>query len=162
MLDEKEAYVALLVDALKKKKDLLTLIYEKTKEQTSHLNNPDMRADEFQEILKEKGEAINEIGKIDDGFDAIFQRVEEEIHARKEHYRSQILVMQSLIKEVTDLSMKVQALEKQNNEKFKIYLINEKSRIRDFKISKNTAASYYSSMSGEQGNDQSYFFNRTK
>jgi len=162
MLAENEAYAALLLDSLKKKKKLLTSILESTKQQETILSGSSVNPDEFQKILDEKGKMIQELEQIDNGFDAVFHRLKEEVEKNKEHYRSQILMMQDLIREITDLSIKVQALEKKNNEKFKIYLINEKSKIREVKMSSQTASSYYKNMSGNHQENQSYFFNKTK
>ena len=70
--------------------------------------------------------------------------------------------MQALIKEIMDLSMKIQTLEHKNSERFKIHLAKEKSRIRDVKMSSKMATSYYQNMANQHRAEDSYFFNQKK
>ena len=70
----------------------------------------------FQSNIDKKGELVEEILKLDDGFNAVFMRVKDEVQAHKEELSSEIAVMQQLVKRVTDLGVRIQAQELRNKE----------------------------------------------
>ncbi len=160
--NENSVYVNMMVDALKRKKQILLFLLEKTKQQESLLKDEEMDPDEFTKTIEEKGDQIDEINQMDEGFDTLFKHVEREIMANKMAYKEQIQQMQQLIGEVSELGIQIQALEHQNSGHFKIYLANQRKNIRDFNISNKTVSSYYQNMAEAHKPDQSYFFNQTK
>lgn len=155
-------YVDMMEDTLKRKEEILTIIYNRTKEQEILLKEEKLNEERFNELIQEKGERIEQLNQMDGGFDRLFKQVEKEITANREAYREQILRMQKLITLVSELGMKIQALEHQNSERFKIYLSTQRKTIRDFHMNNRTASTYYKNMSSAQGAGQSYFFNQQK
>lgn len=155
-------YVDMMVDTLKRKEEILTIIYNKTKEQEILLKEEELNQEKFNELIQEKGERIEQLNQMDEGFDRLFRQVEREINANREAYREQIQKMQKMITLVGELGMKIQALEHQNSERFKIYLSAQRKTIRDFHVNSRTASTYYKNMSSAQGAGQSYFFNQQK
>lgn len=162
MMTESEAYIALLEDTLKRKKEILLFLLDKTKQQQKALAGDKMDSEVFEAVLKEKKEKIDELTEIDEGFDSIYKRISDEIKEHKEKYKDAIVRMQALIKEIMDLSMKIQTLEHKNSERFKLHLAKEKSRIRDVKMSSKMATSYYQNMANQHRAEDSYFFNQKK
>ena len=77
-------YVRMMVDVLKRKEKILQRILKQTKEQEVILKQEDVDYERFQSILDEKGKQIDELNEIDEGFDALFKKVEKEITAHKE------------------------------------------------------------------------------
>ena len=114
-------YVRMMVDVLKRKEKILQRILKQTKEQEVILKQEDVDYERFQSILDEKGKQIDELNEIDEGFDALFKKVEKEITAHKENYLTEIATMQKLISAVSDLGLRIQALEAQNSVE---YLVN--------------------------------------
>ena len=112
-------YVRMMVDVLKRKEKILQRILKQTKEQEVILKQEDVDYERFQSILDEKGKQIDELNEIDEGFDALFKKVEKEITAHKENYLTEIATMQKLISAVSDLGLRIQALEAQNSERLK-------------------------------------------
>lgn len=160
--NQNSVYVGMMADTLKRKKEILTFLYEKTKEQELLLKDEEMDPDAFQATIDEKGKKIEELNEIDEGFDALFKYVEKEIKANRNAYKEEIQLMQKLIGEVTELGIQIQALEHQNSGHFKIYLANQKNMIREFHVNNKTTSSYYQNMANVHKPDQSYFFNETK
>ena len=76
-------YVRMMVDVLKRKEKILQRILKQTKEQEVILKQEDVDYERFQSILDEKGKQIDELNEIDEGFDALFKKVEKEITAHK-------------------------------------------------------------------------------
>ena len=79
----------------------------------------------------------------------------------KEEYKDQILEMQGLITRVTDLSVKLSALEEKNKASLEAKLQGKRQNIRQFKVSKQTADKYYKNMIGMQ-TGASYFMDQKK
>ena len=155
-------YVNMMVDSLDRKKRILEYILVKTREQESLLKDEEMDPDAFQAIIDEKGEQIDELNRIDEGFDTLFSYVEKEIKENRMTYRKQIEQMQQLIGAVSELGIQLQALEHQNSGHFKVYLANQRKLIRDFNVNSRTTTSYYQNMANVPKTEQSYFFNKTK
>lgn len=155
-------YVDMMRDALKRKKQILQVLLERTKHQETLLKDEEMDPEEFNATIEEKGTQIEELNKIDEGFDTLFKYVEKEITSNRMAYKEQIQEMQQLIGEVSELGIQIQALEHQNSGHFKVYLANQRKKIRDFHVNNKTASSYYQNMANVHKPDQSYFFNETK
>lgn len=162
MGDQRDAYVSMMVDSLRKKQGILEYLLAKTREQEILLKDDEMDMDRFQAIIEEKGQKIDELGKIDEGFDALFRHVEREIKSNRMAYKDQIQTMQKLIQRVSELGIQIQALEQQNSGHFKVYLANQRKNIREKRMNNKTAADYYQNMANVHKPEQSYFFNETK
>ena len=159
MNSNNSVYVRMMVDVLKRKEKILQQILEQTKEQEVILKQEDVDYDRFQELLDEKGRQIDELNQIDEGFDALFKKVEKEITVHKENYLTEIVTMQKLISAVSDLGLRIQALEAQNSERFKIYLASKRKQIHDYHVNSQTASRYYQNMANSHRPEQSHYFN---
>lgn len=152
-------YVSMMVDVLRRKERILSDIYERTKEQEWLLKEENLDQERFQDTLKDKGKLINELNEIDEGFDALFRKVEQEIIAHRDAYRNRIEEMQKYISAVSELGIQIQALESQNSKHLKVYLASQRRRIREFHVNNKTASSYYQNMANTHRPEQSYYFN---
>ena len=102
MGNQDHVYVEMMVDSLQRKRKILLSLLKKTKEQETLLRAEELDYDRFHALLEEKGEQIEELNQIDEGFDALFKRVEKEILANRDGYQSELRTMQQLIKEVPE------------------------------------------------------------
>lgn len=157
-----EVYVSMMVDTLERKKTILEKLLCQTREQETLLKDEEMDVETFQNIIDRKGEEIEKLNQMDEGFDTLFRYVEKEITANRMMYKKQILQMQKLINEVSELGIQIQALEHQNSGHFKIYLANQKQSVKKFYTNNRTAANYYQNMANAHKPGSSYFFNETK
>ena len=151
---ENSVYVSMMADSLKKKEEILEFLYDRTAEQEEILKSD--------ETIDEKGDRIAQLDQLDQGFDTLFRLVEKELQENRENYREEILEVQGRIRRVSELSMKLQALEHQNNERFKGYLSRKRQEIRQFRVNDRTAANYYQNMANAHKSDQSYYLNEIK
>ena len=101
MVKNDSIYVGMMTDSLHRKKRVLKSIYELTCEQEKALKADELDYDKFQEIVDEKGKLIDELTQIDNGFDSLFKRMEAVIKANRDAYKSDILTMQDLIREIS-------------------------------------------------------------
>lgn len=152
-------YVRMMLDVLSKKEMNLTKLLELTKEQETLLKAEEFDEAEFELLIEKKGGNLCKLEEIDNGFQSIYNRVAEEIQTNKEAYKEQILEMQELITRVTDLGVKLSALEEKNKNALEVILQYKKQNIRQFKVSKQTASAYYKNMSGMQ-TGASYFMDQ--
>lgn len=162
MEQQNGVYVKMMVDVLRRKERILSSLLEKTKEQEMLLREEELNQERFQEILEEKGTLIEELNELDEGFDALFKKVEQEILAHRELYRDSIEEMQRRITVVSDLGVQIQALESQNSEHLKVYFANQRNRIREFRVKNEMASNYYQNMTNTHRSEQSYYFNEKK
>ena len=79
-MDNDSIYVGMMNDSLQRKKRLLGLIYNLTSEQEKVLRQNEFDYDKFQLLVDDKGKYIDEIAQIDDGFDALFKRLEDTLN----------------------------------------------------------------------------------
>ena len=160
-MEHNKTYVQLLINSLEKKSVLLSEIIKITYSQERILLTDSMDMDAFQRTIEEKEVLIQQIQEIDDGFEAVYARVQEEFQVNKKLYVQEISQLQVLIKKITDESVILQALEARNKNRFDIQSQNNRKEIKQFKVSNETARSYYKNMSN-QHQGQSYFLDKKK
>ena len=160
-MDNNNTYIDILIGTLNRKNHILEEIIKLTMLQERYLNEPDMDMDFFDDTLEKKAELIRGLDELDDGFEAIYKRVSEELKTRKENYKDKILKLQELIKEVTDKGIRLEALEQQNKRKIETYFSSKKQEIKEFKKSNESVANYYKSMA-DNPQGESLFLDQKK
>ena len=146
----------IMVESLSKKIDILEKLLEYTKEQELLLEEEEFSMEEFSGLLDKKGELIDVLNTMDQGFEQVYERMEEEIKGRKEEHAHEILLMQQRIKTITDLSIKLQELEYKNKEKIEVQFSKKRNEIKTFRQSKDNVNKYYRVMSKTQVVDSAF------
>ena len=154
-------YIRMMLDILSKKESCLKELLELTTAQESNLKGEEFDEDGFEGLIKQKGDLLRKLEEYDEGFQAIYNRVAEELQNNKEEHKEQILEMQRLITGITDLSVKLTALEEKNKTALEVLFREKRQNIRQFKVSKQTADKYYKNMIGMQ-TGASYFMDQKK
>lgn len=144
-MQDKE-YVAVLRQSLEKKKRILDLIIEKNKEQRIIFTDESQPPERLDENLREKGELIDQLNQLDDGFEQVYNRVRDILEKEKESYREEIRAMQTLIREITDKSATIQAQELRNRELAVQKFSSVKKEIRKARTTSKVASQYYKNM----------------
>lgn len=160
-LDNNSTYIQVMIQSLNKKKEVLEKIIEYTQEQEFVLKAKDVDLNQFGDLIDEKQKWIEQLNLLDTGFEKLFERVKEEIQLHREQYQVEILQMQGLIKEITDLGIVLQTSELRNKVRFEEYSAYKKKEIRAFKMSNTSASKYYQNMAN-QHQGQSYFLDKKK
>ena len=145
-----------MVESLSKKINILEQLLSYTKEQEALLEEEEWSMEEFQQLLDKKGELIDVLNIMDEGFEQVYERMEEEINGNKEKYTTEILLMQQRIKMITDLSIKLQELEYKNKEKIEAEFSKKRNEIKNFRQSKDSVNKYYRTMSKTQIVDSAF------
>lgn len=152
-----ENYIIILRESLEKKVRVLRDIIHSNEEQRSILEDDNAPADEFERNADEKDALVQQIVELDDGFDELFKKVEEELTSNREKYASEIKRMQDLIREITDLSAKVQSQEKVNYELAKNKFAGIKKQVKKVRQSQEAVSSYYKNMTKSNYYDPQFF-----
>lgn len=160
--NQNAAYIKILVDTLQKKTEVLEFLTELTKEQEKILKSSDFSMEQFEAVMDKKEKVIQNLNQLEDGFEAFYKRLEIILQTEKEAYREELKKAQSLIGQITDLSVRLQAMEARNKEKFTQKLVSQRQEIRTFKASSQTAEKYYHNMANQHQEGQSYFLDKKK
>jgi hypothetical protein len=137
----------MLQDSLVKKLGILTAIEEQNVIQKSVLSNPEeVNMDDFNKTVDVKGNYIDQLGLLDEGFQALFDRVKEELDNNREQYADQIRKLQKLIKEITAKSASIEAQEHRNKKLAENYFSAERRRLNQGRQSSAAAFNYYRTM----------------
>ena len=86
------------------------------------------------------------IMELDEGFETVYDRIKEQLIGRKEQYAVQIRILQNLISELTDKSVKLQAMEQRNKTAVEQQFRKSREKIRQGRQNKQAALNYYKNM----------------
>ena len=140
-----DSYLQMMIESLLMKRDILQQISELNISQANMamMDNSSFNDSEFYSNIEQKGELIDKLLELDKGFEALFERVKASIGDNKQAYSEQIKQLQGLIKEITALSVKVQAQESRNKVIVGRKFNRMKADIQNAKKSTKTASAYY-------------------
>lgn len=141
-----EEYLQALRTGLDEKSDVLRRLQEKTDGQTELLKAEKTDWDAFDLLIDDKDALIDELDRLDDGFNAAFDKIKDELKSRQTEYRAQIAELQNRIQTVTAQSTSLQASEQRNHELAVQKFATERRGIRQQKTSNRVAANYYANM----------------
>lgn len=141
-----QTYLRMMSDILKKKETHLEELLKLTKEQELLLKEEELDDEAFNKTIENKDVHIKKIQEFDSGFQAIYNRIEEELKQHRAEMKDDIQKLQQLITRVTELGVSLQALEQKNKASMETRLQERKKGIKQFKVSRQTANHYYKSM----------------
>lgn len=144
MMNQSSAQI--LLQSLEKKNVLLDQMISLNSEQEVILKREEFDMDAFDEAINRQSACLEELDKLDHGFEAVYDRVREELMQNKERYRTEIAGMKEQIQQITDKIVTINA----GNMRNKMLAENQfkkKQLAIGSGMSKNKAASnYYNSM----------------
>lgn len=139
-------YLNMLRDSLVKKDKLLSELQIKSEQQGELVKQAEINWDEFTKLVDEKGELVDEILKLDEGFELLFGHIKAGLEGNKEKYKDIILEIQSLVKSVTEKGAKLEATEYRNKTSIETAFSNTRKEIRQSKLGQKAAVDYYNKM----------------
>ncbi len=141
-----EQYLRSLLDGLEQKKQILDNLTICSEKQYKIVSEEETDWDAFDELVDEKADLIDRLNGLDDGFNSIFGRIKDEVITQKDKYKGYIAELQKGIREVTEKSTSLMALEERTRQKFTAEIGIQKQKIKQNKISSKVAVNYYQSM----------------
>lgn len=139
-------YVQIMTDSLVMKKSVLEKIVAFNEEQKKIVSSDDFDGNLFRENVNKKAQLVEEINRLDAGFDDLFRRVREVLDADKASYSNQIATMKTLIKDVTDLAVKVEADEARNKRLVEKKFAELRKGVQTAKTNVQKTNAYYQNM----------------
>lgn len=142
-----ESRLSILSESLDKKLEVLQRIqdYNKRQEECFTAGNADMSG--FDAAIEEKGRLIEEVKRLDAGFETLYAELAEELKAGRERYAGEVRLLQEKVAAVTDMSVTVQAQEARNKKLIEQYFAGQRREIRNNRVASKAAFDYYRSMS---------------
>ncbi len=156
---DENTYVHILVSTLSKKSNLLDNLITVTLLQEGYINTEPFDMEQFEQTLPDKEVMIEQLNQLDEGFEQVYDHVKNQLNNYKNQFEQEILQLQELIRQVTEKSVKLQALEMQNKNKLESYFAIKKKEIKDFKMSRQMANNYYKH-AANQHSGESYFLDK--
>lgn len=158
-MEESHNYVQVLIETLQKQVTVLQDILKLTQEQSTIAGKSDFNEVMLEESLNKKEVLIAKLNELDDGFTAVYGRVRSEVMNKQELYRDELKMMQSLIKQCTDLGIEIKVLEERNREKLTQCFANQQKKYGSKRTAASVASRYHQTMNNRKAMD-SYFFNQ--
>ncbi len=139
-------YIDIMIQSLEKKIQVLEKIKKQNLLQKEILEDEKSEADDFDKTVEEKAALIEQITQLDSGFDKLFERVKEELNTNKETHAEKIKTMQALIRQITDLSMEIQAQEARNKDLMTRKFVYVRETAKAVRTNTKAANQYYQNM----------------
>lgn len=143
-----ENYLQMLEESLEKKKDVLERIELCVKEQELLLKEPVVAMDAFDASIDKKGMLIDEINRLDTGFEQLYERISKQLLSNRSLYSAHIKRLQDMIEEITQKSVSIQAQEQRNKKLAEVYFRKSRQELKKSRIGSRAALNYYKSANG--------------
>ena len=160
-MEEGMRYIRILKESLQKKERILKNLLELTRQEEDYINNPEFDLDVFDELIAVKQDVINELDKVDEGFEVTYERIGAYLNEHKKEFSSSIAELQNQIRKITSLSVSIQKLEEQNRVKLQDIFAKKQQEINKMQKSNKAVGNYIDIMSGSS-TGQSMLFNAKK
>ena len=147
-----ENYIIIMIESLQNKIDVLDQIIRCNDQQTEILKDEVTDWDAFDRNADEKAALIEQMNKLDQGFDQVFAEIEGLLVSSdgKTKYREQIRRMQSLISQITERSVSIQSTEARNKQLVERRFAQSHQRFGQSRNSSRVARDYYRNMQQTQ------------
>lgn len=142
-----ESQLTILSESLDKKLEVLRKIQEYNRRQEEVFSAEKVDMSLFDDAVEEKQRLIDEVVRLDDGFEIMYEKLAGELEGNRQRYAVQIRELQAKVAKVTELSVSVQAQEARNKKLIESYFAKERANIGQRRKSARSAFDYYKSMS---------------
>ena len=141
-----ETYLAIMLQSLKKKEQVLDEIIRLNDLQKKQLTDQATPVDDFDKTVEDKSACIDQLDQLDSGFEKLYAQVQEELQANKEQYADTIKALQKCIRSVTDKSIMIQAQEARNKDLMMQKFTTVRKHAKDVRANSKAITGYYKTM----------------
>lgn len=139
-------YIDIMIQSLQKKVKILEMLIELNHQQRLLILDENVGPDEVEKNMDRKAGLIEELNVLDSGFEKLFERVKDELHANKSGYMDEIFTMQELIRLITDKSTTIQSQELRNKEEMAKKFSSVRRQVKGVRDSQRVIKNYYNNM----------------
>ena len=165
-MSEAVNYLQVLSESLDKKIDILKQLEALTAAQKEIIDKGEFDEEAFNDNVDSKAVLIDELEKLDTGFQILYDNIKNQIEGNKDRYKQEIAALQVKIKTITDvdqffcLSLALQVAEQRNNVIVRNRFNSIRKDVYQAKKNREVASNYYKSMNNISS--QSYFMDKKK
>ena len=123
--------------------ELLKQIVDYNEAQQTIVTAPEFKEEAFEKNVADKGEVVEKILRLDEGFNSVFNRIKEELQTNKGKYAKDIEHLKELVASVTDLGVRIQAQELRNKQLVEKRFAQMRKELSQAKRTTSTANAYY-------------------
>ena len=142
-----ENYLTLLEESLRSKLQVMDEIQQYNLRQQEIFQAEEVDIDRFDEYVEEKGNLIEKLNGLDNGFESLYAKVAKELSENRDQHKEQIKQLQELVAKVTETSVSIQAQEARNKKLIEDFFKKTKETLRSGRKSSKAAYDYYKNMS---------------
>ena len=143
---EKNQYIPIMIQSLKKKNQILDRIIALNKRQREELEIPALDPDDFDKTVQEKAEQIEALEALDAGFQEVYEKVRDELKDNMDAYQEDIAQMQDYIRRLTEKSATIQAEEARNKSLMEQKFTSVRKQVKEVRKSQKVVNQYYKNM----------------
>lgn len=143
-----ENSLQILSESLDKKIQVLYEIQQCNLKQEEAFKNGNADLDSFDAAFDQKDELIEQLEKLDEGFEILYDRIAKLLQDNRETYKIQIRNLQEKISKITEMSVSIQSQEAQNKKMVEDYFAKQRASIAQGRKGSRAAYDYYKSMAG--------------
>lgn len=136
----------ILLQSLEKKNLVLDEIIAQNELQDDILKQETLDMDALDASVQKIGDLVEELEKLDDGFESLYDRVRTEIVGNKSMYRAEIAQMQENIQQITDKVVKINTARMRNQLRAENHFKQKAGEIKQAVSKTKVANNYYNSM----------------
>lgn len=135
--------LSILIETLQKKEEVLKEILSKSKEQLDIVKADEFDEDAFDERFNDKDVLIDELNRLDEGFDGVYNRIRSELKENLDDYKPQVASLQQLIRVTMDLGSEIHQTENKVKDALPNALSQKKRSLHDKRMTATGVANYY-------------------
>lgn len=146
-MNNNNSYINLMIDSLEKKVSVLERITEVNERQKKIATESNFDMDALDATVEEKGKLVDEINKLDEGFESLYARVRDALQEDKAQYADKIVIMQKLIQRIVELTTSIEADEKRIKANVDSQFSKIKQTVKETRKNSKMVSNYYKNMS---------------
>lgn len=136
----------ILLQSLEKKNKVLDEIIRENEIQEELLKQEDPDMDSFEASIDSIDTLVEELERLDEGFETVYDKARGEIVGNKALYRTEIEKMQEQIQQITDKVVKINAGRMRNQMRAENFFKQKSTEIKNATSKTKAAQNYYNSM----------------
>lgn len=152
-----ESQLNILSESLDRKIEILDRLQQYSEEQERILQSEPVDLEKFDLTVDQKDELINQLSRLDEGFELLYEGLAEELKDQRQKYAGRIKELQQKITQVTEMSVSIEAQERRNKKLVENYFAREREGIKQKRINSHAAFDYYKNMSKSQMPSSQYY-----
>ncbi|MDE6603254.1 MAG: hypothetical protein K2N39_09290 [Lachnospiraceae bacterium] len=136
----------ILVESLEKKNRILDEVIKENKTQESLFKRDELDMEALDASADRMGELAEKLELLDEGFEAVYDRIRKELIDNKSAYRAEIKRMQELIAEITEKVVGINAARMRNKQQAEQQFKKSRQQIGQASSKMKASQNYYNNM----------------